>query len=131
MTLLLDTHVALWALADSPKLSSQARAYITDPKATVSVSAASVWEVSIKHALGQHRSDAMPISGQQALELFAKAGFAILAITGAHAAAVAALPSLHHDPFDRLIVTQAINEGLILLTSDVKLPPYHSGIVLV
>jgi PIN domain nuclease of toxin-antitoxin system len=131
MSYLLDTHIALWALTDDPKLSATARGYITDPKATVSVSAASVWEIAIKHALGQQRADAMSISGPQALELFAKAGFSLLAITPQHAAAVSALPALHHDPFDRMIITQAITEGLVLLTSDSKLPPYHPGIILV
>jgi PIN domain nuclease of toxin-antitoxin system len=131
MSYLLDTHIALWALLDDPRLSAMARGYIADPKTSVSVSAASVWEVSIKHALGQTRADAMPISGEEALDLFGKAGFTLLAITAKHAAAVSALPPLHHDPFDRMIVTQAIAEGLVLLTSDSKLPPYYPGIILV
>jgi PIN domain nuclease of toxin-antitoxin system len=131
MSYLLDTHIALWALLDDPRLSALARGYITDPKTNVSVSAASIWEISIKHALGQKRSDSMPISGQQALDLFGQAGFSLLAISAKHAAMVSALPPLHHDPFDRMIVAQAIADGLVLLTSDSKLPPYHAGIILV
>jgi PIN domain nuclease of toxin-antitoxin system len=131
MSYLLDTHIALWALLDDPRLSALARSYITDPKTSVCVSAASIWEIAIKHALGHKRTDAMPISGEQALDLFGQAGFSLLPITAKHAATVAALPPLHHDPFDRMIITQAIAEGLVLLTSDSKLPSYHPGIILV
>lgn len=72
MRLLLDTHVALWALTDDPRLSQQARALIEDPANDVLVSAASVWEIAIKYVLG--RGD-MPISGDQALDWFRQAGY--------------------------------------------------------
>jgi PIN domain nuclease of toxin-antitoxin system len=113
--LLLDTHVALWALTDDPRLSRRARALIEDPANDVLVSAASVWEIAIKHALG--RGD-MPISGDQALDWFRQAGYALLPIAPDHAAAVEHLPDHHRDPFDRLLVAQAIAEPLRLLTRD-------------
>ncbi len=115
MRLLLDTHVALWALTNDPRLSRRARALIEDPANDVLVSAASVWEIAIKHALG--RGD-MPISGDQALDWFRQAGYALLPIAPDHAAAVEHLPDHHRDPFDRLLVAQAIAEPLRLLTRD-------------
>ncbi len=115
MRLLLDTHVALWALTDDPRLSQRARVLIEDPANDVFVSAASVWEIAIKHALG--RGD-MPISGDQALDWFRQAGYQLLPIAPEHAAAVEQLPSHHRDPFDRLLVSQAITEPLRLLTHD-------------
>jgi PIN domain nuclease of toxin-antitoxin system len=113
--LLLDTHVVLWALTNDPRLSRRARALIEDPANDVLVSAASVWEIAIKHALG--RGD-MPISGDQALDWFRQAGYALLPIAPDHAAAVEHLPDHHRDPFDRLLVAQAIAEPLRLLTRD-------------
>ena len=71
MRLLLDTHIALWALTDDPRLSPRARALINDPANQVIVSAATVWEIAIKHALGR---DDMPISGDEALDWFRRAG---------------------------------------------------------
>lgn len=115
MRLLLDTHVALWALSDDPRLSQRARALIADPANDVLVSAVSLWEIAIKHALG--RGD-MPISGDQALDWFRQAGYALLPIAPDHAAAVEHLPDHHRDPFDRLLVAQAIAEPLRLLTRD-------------
>lgn len=115
MRLLLDTHVALWALTNDPRLSRRARALIEDPANDVLVSAASVWEIAIKHALG--RGD-MPISGDQALDWFRQAGYALLPIAPDHAAAVEHLPDHHRDPFDRLLVAQAIAEPLRPLTRD-------------
>lgn len=115
MRLLLDTHVALWALTDDPRLSQRARALIADPENDVLVSAASVWEVAIKHALG--RGD-MPISGDQALDWFRQAGYQLLPIAPEHAAAVEHLPDHHRDPFDRMLVAQATAEPLRLLTHD-------------
>jgi PIN domain nuclease of toxin-antitoxin system len=119
--LLLDTHVALWALTDDPRLSQRARALIEEPANDIVVSAASVWEIAIKHALG--RGD-MPISGDQALDWFRQAGYQLLPIAPEHAAAVEHLPDHHRDPFDRLLVAQATTEPLRLLTHD---PPSCSA----
>lgn len=126
MNLLLDTHVALWAITDSPRLSSKARELILSPRATVWISAASVWEIAIKHALG--RGD-MPVSGQEALRYFQEAGYRILAVEAEHAAAVETLPPYHQDPFDRLLVAQALVEPMHLLTHDAQVARYSDAIV--
>ena len=128
MNLLLDTHVALWAITDSPRLSAKARELIQAPRNTVWVSAASVWEISIKHSLG--RGD-MPISGQEALGFFYQAGYRILGIEAEHAVAVEGLPLYHTDPFDRLLVAQALIEPLRLLTHDERVARYNDTILLV
>lgn len=126
MNLLLDMHVALWALIDSPRLSEKARELILSPRATVWVSAASVWEIAIKHSLG--RGD-MPISGADALSYFLEAGYRILPIEAEHAAAVETLPPHHQDPFDRLLVAQALVEPMRLLTHDAQVLRYSDTII--
>lgn len=128
MNLLLDTHVALWAIADSPALPAAGRALIADPGNEVWVSAVSVWEIAIKHALG--RGD-MPLSGEEALHWFGEAGYRLLSITAAHAAAVGALPPHHQDPFDRLLVAQARAEPLRLVTHDAAVARYGAEILLI
>ncbi|MBS0273654.1 MAG: type II toxin-antitoxin system VapC family toxin [Proteobacteria bacterium] len=129
MRLLLDTHIALWAITDDPKLPAKARALIADTENTVAVSAASVWEIAIKHSLG--RANAMPISGTQALKYFHDAGYDLLAVTAAHAAAVERLKLRHADPFDRMLVAQALSEPLTLLTHDKQVADYNAAIILV
>ena len=126
MNLLLDTHVALWALADSPRLSDRARALIESPAATVWVSAATVWEIAIKHGLG--RGD-MPVSGQEALDYFRASGYRLLAVQPEHAAAVETLPAHHADPFDRILVAQALIEPMRLLTHDSTVARYLDTII--
>ena len=128
MNILLDTHIALWAVTDSPRLSGKAREYILDPSNTLHVSAAAVWEISIKHSLGKKH---MPVSGNQALAYFTAAGYDMLSITSIHAVAVENLPSLHRDPFDRILVAQAILEPLHLLTHDRKLEEYSDLVIIV
>lgn len=115
MNLLLDTHIALWAIVDSPRLSAKARKLILAPRATVWVSAASIWEIAIKHGLG--RGD-MPLSGEAAMAHFRAAGYRLLPIEPEHAARVEGLPAHHHDPFDRLLVAQAQVEPMRLLSHD-------------
>ena len=130
MRLLLDTHIALWAILDDARLPKSAADLIADPGNTVSVIAVSVWEISIKHGLD--RLIDMPVSGPQALAFFRAAGYEMLAISTEHAAAVQSLPDLHRDLCDRLIVAQALTEPLILLTSDAVVAEYSStGIRLV
>ncbi len=126
MRLLLDTHIALWALTDDPRLSARARALIEDPANQVAVSAASVWEIAIKHALG--RGD-MPIPGEAALEWFRQAGYDLLPVTPQHAAAVETLPDHHRDPFDRLLVAQAATEPMRLITRDPLVARYGGGVI--
>ena len=121
MRLLLDTHVALWALAGSDKLGSIAEGLILDVANEVFVSAVSVWEIAIKHSLG--RGD-MPISGERASELFERAGYRELTVTHRHAALVETLPVVHSDPFDRLLIAQAKLDGMTLLSRDVLVARY-------
>jgi PIN domain nuclease of toxin-antitoxin system len=126
--LLLDTHVALWAIVDDPRLPRVARELIAAPSNTVVVSAVTVWEVAIKHALA--RED-MPISGAQALRWFRSAGYVLLDLTPEHAAGVESLPRIHADPFDRLLVSQALAEPLRLVTHDATVARYSDTIVAV
>ena len=126
MNLLLDTHIALWAITDSPRLNAQAREWIESPRATVWVSAATVWEIAIKHGLG--RGD-MPVSGQEALDYFRQSGYRLLAVQPEHAAAVETLPAHHTDPFDRILIAQALTEPMRLLTHDSTVARYLDTII--
>ena len=119
MRLLLDTHVLLWALSQPSKLSAAALKRING--AEVFVSAASIWEISIKSSLG--KLQAQP---REVLEAIEPAGFNLLPITGEHAAKTAELPPAHRDPFDRMLVAQASVEPMILLTNDQLLKGYGS-----
>ncbi|MFO0152059.1 MAG: type II toxin-antitoxin system VapC family toxin [Burkholderiales bacterium] len=126
MNLLLDTHVAWWAITDSPKLSLKARELIASPRTTVWISVASVWEIAIKHALG--RGD-MPVSGQEAGRYFRESGYRFLPIETEHAFAVQDLAVHHHDPFDRLLVAQALVEPMRLMTHDPMVARYSDTII--
>jgi PIN domain nuclease of toxin-antitoxin system len=128
--LLLDTHIALWVIRDDPNLSDHARALITDAE-EVFVSAASVWEIAIKHANDRARLSWIAISGTQALAKFREAGFELLAISPEHGAAVDRLPPLHGDPFDRILIAQAMTEPLVLVTRDRQIAAYGGAIVVV
>lgn len=131
MRLLLDTHIALWAIADDPKLPAKARVLIADTDNTIAVSAASVWEIAIKHALTKRGANRMPISGTQALKYFQASGYDMLPVTATHAAAVERLKPRHADPFDRLLVAQALSEPMRLLTHDKQVADYNDAIFLV
>ena len=126
MNLLLDTHVALWAITDSPRLTPKARDLIANPANTVWVSVASLWEITIKHSLG--RGD-MPISGAQAKAWFEQSGYQLLNIEAPHVSGVGELPALHNDPFDRLLVAQALAEPLRLITHDAQVARYSDTVI--
>src|SRR3984893_16579665 len=117
MRVLLDTHLLLWALSSPAKLSKRARQRIDSSE--VFASAASIWEISIKCALGKLEAD--PAEIMAGIE---PAGFSHLPIIGEHAAKVVELPPVHKDPFDRLLVAQAWVEPMILLTDDDALGAY-------
>jgi PIN domain nuclease of toxin-antitoxin system len=123
--LLLDTHLLLWAAGPSPHLSARARRLIDDPDNELVVSAASLWEIAIKSALRRpnFRLDA-PLFRRNLLNN----GYNELAVTGQHAVAVASLPLLHRDPFDRILVAQSIVEGITLLTSDPRVAQYPAPV---
>ncbi|MBL8398926.1 MAG: type II toxin-antitoxin system VapC family toxin [Candidatus Accumulibacter sp.] len=126
MNLLLDTHVALWAITDSPKLPPAARTLILSPKSAVWVSVASLWEIAIKHSLG--RGD-MPVSGQDALRYFRDSGYRLLPVDAEHALTVETLPAHHQDPFDRMLVAQALVEPMRLMTRDPQVARYSDSII--
>lgn len=126
MNLLLDTHVALWAITDSPKLPENARELIQSPKSTVWISAASLWEIAIKHSLGRGE---MPVSGQDAERYFRESGYRFLAIEAEHAMAVEGLANHHQDPFDRILVAQALVEPMRLITHDSQVALYSDTII--
>jgi len=128
MRLLLDTHIGLWALTADKRLSAEARALIGDPDNLVYISVVSVWEIAIKHGLGRA---SIPFSGADAVRYFAEAGYEWLDIRPQHAAAVETLPMLHADPFDRLLVAQALIEPLRLITHDPMVAAYTDTILLV
>lgn len=128
MRLLLDTHIALWAITDSPRLAAQARSLILNPGNSVHISTASVWEIAIKHMLGR---GGMPVSGTQAAAHFQAAGYIELPIANAHVSMLETLPPHHADPFDRLLVAQALTEPLRLLTHDAIVSQYSDSIILV
>lgn len=128
MRLLLDTHIALWAITDSPRLAAQARSLILNPGNSVHISTATVWEIAIKHMLGR---GGMPVSGTQAAAHFQAAGYIELPIANAHVSMLETLPPHHADPFDRLLVAQALTEPLRLLTHDAIVSQYSDSIILV
>lgn len=118
MTLSLDTHVLLWWLEDPQLLSKAARKAIADGKNTVYISAAVAWEIAIKKALGK-------LDAPEDLEAAIAANrFLPLPITIPHALAVASLPTIHADPFDRLLIAQARLEGFKLVSRDQHLAKY-------
>lgn len=125
MRLLLDTHIFLWAVAGSPLLKSPVR-HVIEEADEVYVSAASIWEVAIKARLGKIEADPHALSA--AIEA---SGFLELPVSAAHAAGVAALELHHNDPFDRLLIAQAVHEPLKLLTADELLAMYSDVVVLV
>ena len=126
MRLLLDTQILLWALTDPDRLSPSVRETLEDPANTVLFSAASVWETSIKAALG--RTD-FRFSPQEIFKAAIDAGFTELPVRSTAAMRVADLPHHHRDPFDRLLVAQAIDEPARLYTADTQLEAYSDFVV--
>jgi PIN domain nuclease of toxin-antitoxin system len=126
--LLIDTHILLWAAGRLDLLPAAARTLMGDADATLLFSVVSIWEVAIKSV--QKRDDflANPMVLRRSL---LDNGYAELPIIGAHAVAVAALPPIHKDPFDRLLIAQAIVEGMLLLTSDRVIAQYPAPVQLV
>lgn len=125
MKLLLDTHLLLRAAAGSG-LSAKAVDLLEDPANDLVFSAASIWEVAIKSAIGRPDFDLDAGLFRRAL---LESGYQELAITGAHAAAVAVLPDLHRDPFDRILIAQAVVEEIALLTADRAVLAYPGPVV--
>ena len=121
MKVLLDTHVLLWALADSELLSRKAREIIADENNDCLYSPVSLVEISIKH--GKHPED-MPLSAEDARAAFLAAGYRELPFSSAHAAALDGLEPFHSDPFDRMLIAQAKAESFTLLSHDDTVAKY-------
>jgi PIN domain nuclease of toxin-antitoxin system len=121
MRILLDTNVLLWAVGRSQRLDAETIDALSDAANDVLFSAVSIWEIAIKFALKRADFDAAP---HDILQAALAIGFVELAVTAATAATVADLPLIHRDPFDRLLIAQAIAEPAILYTSDARLPAY-------
>lgn len=128
MKLLLDTHIVLWAAGMPERLPEAARVLLGDPANALYFSAASLWEIAIKSGLGRpdFRVDARLLRGG-----LLDNGYQELAILGAHCVSVDALPPIHKDPFDRLLVAQAMAEGMLLLTADAVVARYPGPVRLV
>ncbi|MGH9783184.1 MAG: type II toxin-antitoxin system VapC family toxin [Terriglobia bacterium] len=125
MRLLLDTHLLLWAVAESRRLPGGARALLEDPGNDVYFSAASIWEIAIKSSL-RRRDFRVDMDALRAV--LPKMGLTELPVSAAHAAGVVDLAPIHGDPFDRMLVAQSIAEPLILLTNDAVLARYSDGV---
>ena len=125
MILLLDTHLLLWASGQPEKLSGAARALLEDAAHELAFSAASLWEITIKRGLGRPDFRVEPRLLRRGL---IDNGYRELAVTSEHAVAVESLPPLHKDPFDRLLLAQALTEGITLLTSDEQVAQYPAPV---
>jgi PIN domain nuclease of toxin-antitoxin system len=116
--LLIDTHILLWADERPRRIAPVLRAAMRDEANDLVVSVATVWEITIKRAIGRLRFDRPIVAAVLAL------GFEILPVAGAHAEHAGSLPPHHNDPFDRLIIAQAYLEGMVLGTQDRLMRPY-------
>ncbi len=123
MNLLLDTHILLWWLDDNPLLSKQARSEISDVDNLVVISAVLIWEVRIKEALGKL------VVTPDFFSTVKKEGFELLSITANHADKVGDLPMHHRDPFDRMLIAQAMAESLTIMTHDHTFEAYDIPVI--
>ena len=121
MRLLLDTHLLVWAMGSPERLSAALAAMLQDPANTPVFSVASLWELVIKQGLGKPDFRVEPALLRRAM---LDGGWQELPVQAHHALAVAALPLLHRDPFDRLLLAQASSDGLLLITADQQLAAY-------
>ena len=128
MRLLLDTHIVLWGAVEPERLPKSAGSLIEDPRTKSHSAPSALWEVAVKTARG--RADFRIDPGLLRRNLFDN-GYSELAVTGAHAVAVATLPRVHKDPFDRMLVAQATVEGVTLLTNDPAVAKYPGPVRLV
>ena len=128
MRLLLDTHVLLWTLALPERLSQRARVYLEDPANSLSASLVSMWEIAIKRSV---HPESVPIPSGDIPGLCAKAGISLLSVRPQHIGQVETLPMWHRDPFDRLLIAQALTEPMYLVTHDDVLASYGGTIIVV
>ena len=132
MNILLDTHILIWALGEDEKLSDKARNLILNPDNMIYYSAASIWEISIKHAL---HPDQIPFSGKELAAFCLEAGYEPLDISERHVFALETLKRSvgakpHQDPFDRIMIAQAKADNMLFLSHDALLSDYNEGCVI-
>lgn len=125
MNLILDTQILLWAAGVPEKLSYEVTAWLEDPQNTPYFSSASIWEIVIKRNLERPDFQVDPHLFRRGL---LENGYMELPITSSHALAVAHLPQIHKDPFDRILIAQAEQEGFLLVTSDALVAQYPGPI---
>ncbi len=128
MNILLDTHIALWALCGDDHLPQRAESIIRDETNRIFFSVASMWEVAIKHAIKPER---IPLSGTEFLHWCSQAGYERLSIHERHVLALELLECHHSDPFDRILISQAHAEGMLFLTHDGTLEAYGDSVCVV
>jgi PIN domain nuclease of toxin-antitoxin system len=129
--LLLDTHIALWAVVDPARLSDKVQRRISNPENVIAVSIISLWEIAIKRSVRRSGANNLPLSPRAAQIAFANADFDQLAISIEHIEMAERLPFHHRDPFDRLLVAMAAADGYDLLTHDKALAAYGDFVVVV
>jgi PIN domain nuclease of toxin-antitoxin system len=125
MRLLLDTHLLLWAVVNPSRLSLLAQTLIGDSQNEILFSTVSIWETAIKHSRGKPQFQVEPGKFRNTL---LNSDYIELPIFGEHAVAVAGLPHIHKDPFDRLLIAQSMVEGITLLTGDAWIARYPGAI---
>ena len=125
MKLLLDTQILLWAAGHPKRLSTAARKLLDDPRNELLFSAASLWEIAIKNTLGREDFRVEPRLLRRGL---LDNGYGELPITSQHAVSIDSLPHLHKDPFDRLLLAQALCEGVTLVTANTQLARYRGPV---
>jgi PIN domain nuclease of toxin-antitoxin system len=128
MKLLLDTHLLLWAAGTPDKLSAEARSFIEAPENELFFSAASLWEIAIKRSLGR---DDFRVDVRLLRRGLLDNGYSELPVGSEHAVEIDSLPAIHKDPFDRILIAQAMVEGISLLTADSLVAQYPGPIQLV
>ena len=125
MKLLLDTHLLLWAAQGVERLPPNARVLMSQPENELLFSVASLWEIVIKRGLGR---DDFKVDPRVLRRSLLDNGYSELAILSEHAVAIDGLPPIHKDPFDRVLIAQAIVEGITLLTADAQVAEYSGPV---
>jgi PIN domain nuclease of toxin-antitoxin system len=128
LKLLLDTHILLWAAGVPERLPQSARSLLRAPENSLFFSAASIWEIVIKLGLGREDFEVDPYRLRKMLVVH---GYTELPVTAEHALKVFTIPTLHKDPFDRLLVAQARAEGMVLVTADSAVAQYQESVIAV
>lgn len=127
MNILLDTHVVVWAFSEPARIPQRIRRLIETDAESISVSHVTLWEIAMKYPLA--RRDAPPRSAPETLQDVAESGFSLLPLDLGHILAFERLPRLSGDPFDRILVAQALSEGLRFVTHDSELDAYGDAVI--